>query len=73
MALPDSEYLALKQACRKEMPHLRVRLDVEAATAVAALAMTAAVAYDASELQAVADKVDALISALQTAGIMSST
>lgn len=44
-------------------------LDAQAAN-VAELNLTASVAYDAAELQEVADKVDALIAALVAAGLM---
>lgn len=44
-------------------------LDAQAAN-VAELNLTASVAYDAAELQEVADKVDAVIAALVAAGLM---
>lgn len=44
-------------------------LDAQAAN-VPQLEMTASVAYDAAELQDVADKVDAVIAALVAAGLM---
>lgn len=78
MAMSTKEYALLCKAAGQKLPSIKTQLDsldsvltsANQSANVALLDLTASEDFDSSELQAVADKVDALIGALITAGLM---
>jgi hypothetical protein len=71
VTLNADEYAKLKLACRGEVSGIKAV--ITGADNVALLEMTASETYDADDVQAVADKADAIIAALIAAGLMASS
>lgn len=82
MAIPEPEKIVLKQALCSPAPSIVAALDAASGTSCLQFDQVAAVAdlnqdisasYTEAEIQAISDKVDELLAALRTAGILASS
>lgn len=78
MAIPHAEKVILTTAAGSHIPSILSALDdaddndLSAAASVDDLEQTISATYDQEEVQAISDKVDELLAAMRTAGLMSS-
>lgn len=72
MTISEVERMKLKVACGSEMPEILTRLDTASFTQMAAIAdLSQTIAGPSTaEVQDISDKVDALLAALRTAGLL---